>query len=193
MVNFWKIRLAVWLAVVILFITACSNSGNGQPDSIQVITQESEFATPVGQTSGDTTVAEEAASAVTSEQPPLSASDEEIATFIRKFYTDCVFGGKDFERYKKHFSQKVLDRMEKDYSPDGGGYAVWDFRIADVMESNEHDRVTSVAPVGDGWYDVSFINDTYSATIPVKASVKNGWVSIEDIKEVRDISQVGAK
>lgn len=194
MTNFQKTGIAVFIAALTVCTVGCNNSGQNSSDSIKVVTQESEFATPLGAQKTDSATVSAGAEAPVSQetaQKPLAGPDEEIAAFIRKFYADCVFGGKDFERYKKHFSEKVLNKMEKDYSPQGGGYAVWDFRVPEVMETSDNDRITSITPTGGGWYDVSFINGEYSATMPVKASVKDGWVNIDDMKELTGLTQIG--
>lgn len=112
-----------------------------------------------------------------------AAKDALIEKRIRELYTKVVFDGyADIERVAgKFFTPKMMKKLAAAYEYEDGGYAVWELRT-DAQDGTGPSRVTSVTPLGDGWYLVKFLDMGFNGTKKLKAVEKNGTVLFDDYK-----------
>lgn len=84
------------------------------------------------------------------------ARDKKVADFLTDMYNSHKY--ENHQWLKAHCTQKVISKLQRDYDYDDGGLATWDFRSgAQDGPTNAH-NITEVKPVGEGWYQYSFVD-----------------------------------
>lgn len=112
-------------------------------------------------------------------------SNERAKEIINNLYTNYVFGNKDFSQIAKDVcSPKLLKILKDEYEydcEDGECYAVWIFRTS-AQDGTDVNKIKSITPKGNGWYDVSYIDMGYEGLTSVKFVKANGKMIIDEIK-----------
>ncbi len=107
----------------------------------------------------------------------------EAVRFIKDFYASCVFGTTDCEPLlKKSCTARLLKKLSDNYGYDGEGYAVWLFRTDAQDGPSDVSEVTAVAALGDGLYEVNFIDRGIAGRRILKIADENGVLKIDAVK-----------
>lgn len=110
------------------------------------------------------------------------ALDEETEKKIRALYDNYIFGGREFDADADKFcTPKMLKKLAAAYDYEGGGYAVWELRTG-AQDGDGGSQVNDVTPLGDGWYEVDFLDMGMHGKKKIKAVKQNGKILFDDYK-----------
>ena len=120
--------------------------------------------------------------AITILQSP-KADNAKVIQFIKDFYTNYVFGTKNYiPAVKKHCTAKLQKQLKENYEYDGEGYAIWDFRTGAQDGPSDVCKVTSVAVLANGFYKINFIDMGIKGNRTLKIVNINGTLKFDAIK-----------
>lgn len=80
-------------------------------------------------------------------------TDKDVIIDIYK----AVFDGNS-EVLMKNCTPSVVKRLKIDYDYDGDGMAIWELRSGEQDGPDEISRLTAIKPLGDGWYQIYFLD-----------------------------------
>ena len=103
-----------------------------------------------------------------------------IKDFLTTLYDDYVFEYHDFSLIRNHFSDKVLNRLTKEYDYDGEGYAVWLFRTGAQDGPSDVSRVNDITKEKDGWYTVKYTDMGIEGVCHFLVQSHNGEIIVMD-------------
>lgn len=106
----------------------------------------------------------------------------EIIDFIKSTYNDKKY--EDYAFLKQYCTNRMLNKLRREYEYDGDGYAVWLFRSGAQDGPSDEYRIISVAPEENNWYTYSYYDMGIKGINRVKIIKDGDILKIDDIETI---------
>lgn len=111
------------------------------------------------------------------------AFDDEAIKELKDFYNFAVLNdyGDATPTIEKKCTKKMKRKLAAAYGYEDGGYAVWELRSG-AQDGDGGSQVNDVVALGDGWYEVDFLDMGMHCKKKIKAIKQGGKILFDDYK-----------